>query len=234
MKSQTLNINNQIVTITPTPFEGKLSIEEYETQLYNALYKIGVSTKYITIKSSSSSNNSDKFNDSINSISSINSNIAIISWVINGENFSFSCGVFETFRENFGACTQAIKEDVRHILRGIKDISLILKQYQVEDSNTLDFSHQNPNTDLLQFNSSNKKERVNQKNNLNNSSIDENNTSLADALGNQIISENHAKEIIATIKKKYPNFSNFSYIPDYDRIKLEKAYYYLGRKPYWR
>lgn len=232
MKSQTLNINNQIVTITPTPFEGKLSVEEYETQLYNALYKIGVSAKFITIESSNDSNDSN--NSNLNSLN--NSNVAIISWIINEEKFSFSCGVFETFRENFGACTQAIKEDVRHILRGIKDISLILKQYQVEDSNFLDFSYQNPNTNLLQFNSSDKKEQDLNNNAQSNSSKtnDESNQSLADTLGNQIISENHAKEIIATIKKKYPNFSNFSYIPDFDRIKLEKAYYYLGKKPSWK
>lgn len=218
MNNQTLKINNQVIKISPIPFEGKLSIEEYENQLYNALQKIGVTSKFINVESSSNSNNENNFN------------VAIISWYINEEKFSFSCGVFETFRENFGACTQAIKEDVRHILRGIKDISLILKQYQTSDSKKLNFTHQNPNTSLLNFNSK-KSADSNAKENLSNNSK---NIDLAETFGSEIISENHAKEIISTIKKKYPNFSNFSYIPDNDRIKLEKAHYYLGKKLFWK
>lgn len=207
-----LVINGREITITPTPFEGKLSIEEYETQLYSALLKIGVTQKYIKISQNAQTQ------------------ISSISWEINSEQFSFSCAVFETYQENFGACVQAIKEDIRHILRGIKDISLVLKQYKVENSlNPQPTSLHHNNTSLLTFNSSNNID----KNEINN---DESNKFLKNQKNNKnsIESEIEAKTIIEEIKSRYPNFSNYSYLPDNDKIRLEKAYYYLGKKPHWK
>ena len=220
-------INGKSIHIKPSPFEGKLSIEEYEQQLYSALLKIGVTQKHI-------------------SISSQNSTAVTITWTINSKQFSFSCGVFETFRENFGACTQAIKEDIRHILRGIKDINLVLKQYENQDNRSSNIQNKH-NEILIQtkqqtlsktiLNDNNEKkeeekERVNVKEAQNQKqqkdSFQTDNTKL------EILNDNDAKRIIQEIKHKYTQFSNYSYIPDYDRIKLEKAYYYLGKKPHWK
>ncbi|MCH8519386.1 MAG: hypothetical protein LAT82_01385 [Nanoarchaeota archaeon] len=241
-----LLINGKSIYIKPTPFEGKLSIEEYEQQLYSALLKIGVTQKHI-------------------SISSRNSISATISWRINSKNFSFTCRVFETFKENFGACTQAIKEDIRHILRGIKDIDLVLKQYEELESKEVISNKGSSNNkareeilvqtkqQILNFENVNNNENYNENNNpdgntLNDNSnknkikIEKNNDNSSSNLNSrrgdeelfQILNENDARRIIEHIKLKYPQFSNYAYIPDYDRIKLEKAYYYLGRKPHWK
>ena len=191
---QSFTINGREITITPTPFDGKLSIEEYESQLYSALNKIGVSQKFISIL---------KQNDES----------VQISWEINKKTFSFKCQVYETYRENLGACVQAIKEDVRHILRGIKDINLVLKQYSTTTSQSIQ-----KQKDIFSFKSEN------QENNLEEVSKE---TKL------EIINGNHAKSIIQEIKNKYPQFSNYAFIPDHDRMKLEKAYLYLGRKTTW-
>ena len=222
-------INGKSVYIKPTPFEGKLSIEEYEQQLYSALLKIGVTQKHI-------------------SISSQQSRSVTINWIINSKQFSFTCSIFETFRENFGACTQAIKEDIRHILRGIKDINLVLKQYENKNNN----SDNQKNEILIQT-----KQQTLQKTilNVNNNKKVEENEGKIDlkdiekqkqqkekeehSVQNfsskfEILNDNDARRIIQEIKHKYPQFSNYSYIPDYDRIKLEKAYYYLGKKPHWK
>ncbi|MFT4244709.1 MAG: hypothetical protein ACMXYB_04630 [Candidatus Woesearchaeota archaeon] len=208
-------INGRSIYIKPTPFEGRLSIEEYEQQLYSALRKIGVTQKHI-------------------SISSQHSTTAIITWIINSKRFSFTCDIFQTFRENFGACTQAIKEDIRHILRGIKDINLVLKQYENKDNTNND----NLNSEILTqtkqqtlqnsmaYNIKDRKKKVE------NNALEKNSEILDKNI--EILNDNDAKRIIQKIKHKYPQFSNFSYIPDYDRIKLEKAYYYLGKKTHWK
>lgn len=230
MTLKTLYINNRCITISPPPFEGKLSIEEYEMQLYKALNKIGVSQKYISIKKHSDLDTSNL--QTSEELSQKNCATATISWEINEKEFSFSCGIFETYRENFGACTQAIREDVRHILRGIKDITLVLKQYQVGNDTNLQNSFQSPNKDLLSYN-----ENLPE---IEDNFTKENSTKRTisifqdSSLENEIINKSHAEEIITNIKKKYPNFSNYSYLPDYDRIKLEKAYYYLNKKPHWK
>lgn len=217
-------INGKSVYIKPTPFEGKLSIEEYEQQLYSALLKIGVNQKHI-------------------SISSQQSKSVTITWIINSKQFSFTCNIFETFRENFGACTQAIKEDIRHILRGIKDINLVLKQYEDKNND----SDNQKNEILIQtkqqtlqktiLNVNNKKEEENE-GKINFKDV-ENQSQQKERIENfsskfEILNDNDARRIIQEIKHKYPQFSNYSYIPDYDRIKLEKAYYYLGKKPHWK
>lgn len=193
-------INGEEIEIKPTPFEGKLSIEEYELQVYSSLLKIGVKEKFIKILK--------KGNFGVE-----------ISWIINDSNYSFSCVIYESFRENLGACVQAIREDVRHILRGIKDISLVLKQYSNSDVEIQELKKPT----LSNFNSENQLETF------------KSGKLIEKEIKNiQIISENHAKQIINDIKLRYPNYSNYSFLPDEDRIQLEKAFIYLGRKPFWK
>lgn len=199
MNSKKIEINGREIEIIPTPFDGKLEIEDYEKQLFSALFKIGVSQKFITIEN-------------------INQTVKI-SWIINNQNFSFSCIVYDTFRENLGACVQAIKEDVRHILRGIKQIDLVLKQYATEEVKIKQLKKKN----LFDF----QNEESLTTSNI--SSIKKESTDII-----EILNENHAKQIIEEIKSKYPQFSNYSFLPDIDRVNLEKAYIYLGRKPHWK
>ncbi|MFP4401699.1 MAG: hypothetical protein ACLFPL_00565 [Candidatus Nanoarchaeia archaeon] len=217
MQYKTLHINNSIITIKPTPFLGTQSIEQYEKLVYSALHKIGVSSKFISISKPTSS-------------------VCTITWEIHSKQFSFTCSVFETYRENIGACTQAIQEDVRHILRGIKDINLVLKQYEFDEKNSS--SKSVDTSSLLHYSNptSSNNSPNNKNNNIHNTKNIENehdsNTTYSQKI--EIVSENHAKSIIQDIKRKYPQFSNYSFIPDNDKFLLEKAYLYLGRTPHWK
>ncbi len=190
-------INGEEVEIKPTPFEGKLSVEEYESQVFSTLKKIGVREKFVSISAKG------EFG-------------VVISWSINSQEYLFSCIIYDSYRENLGACVQAIREDIRHILRGIKDISLVLKQYSNSEVEIKELKKPT----VFDFKSGTLKD------------LKENSSQGIKNI--QIISENHAKRIIGDIKKKYPNYSNYSFLPDEDRILLEKAFIYLGRKPFWK
>lgn len=115
---KTYEINSRIIKFKPHKFEGKLSVDEYKNQIYSALLKIGVEKSFIEIEYSSK--------EDVNSY-------AVVTWIINKKIFKFKCDSQETFCSNLGAIAQAIQEDIRQVTRGIKDLFLLMNQYEVED-----------------------------------------------------------------------------------------------------
>ena len=111
-------VNSKIVKIPPHVFEGKLSIENYENQIYSALSKIGVTKEYVEIKYSS---RKDEEEDNA---------FAQVKWIINLREFMFECFSQATTVSNLGCIAQAIQEDIRQITRGIKDLDQIMNQYK--------------------------------------------------------------------------------------------------------
>ena len=183
---KTYTVNGHEIKLEKHIFNGTLSQNEYETQIYSALSKIGISQKFIKIIQ-------------------INQTGIKVEWEINKQTFSFTCISQENLTLNTGAIAQAIQEDTRQILRGIKDLNLVMKQYSNEDfkiskpKNLNDFS--NSFEDSFQIK---KKEKI------------------------DITSTNQAKRIIQDIKLKYPKFKDYSLIPEKDRDQLREAYIYLG------
>ncbi len=106
-------INGRIIKFTPHKFEGKLSLEEYENQIYSSLSKIGIEKPFIEI-----------------TISKIDEEpFAKVNWIINKRNFEFRCDTQENPTLNLGAIAQAIQDDIRQITRGIKNLNQIMNQY---------------------------------------------------------------------------------------------------------
>lgn len=108
-------INGKRIKIKTHQFEGKQSLEFYTNQIYTALKKIGVSSEYININS--------------------NQEYAEVIWIINQQTFKFRSDSQENETRNLGAIAQAILEDIRQITRGIKDIDLVMRQYETSQIN---------------------------------------------------------------------------------------------------
>lgn len=179
-------VNGRFVTIKPSPFSGTQTKEEYEQQILKALHKIGVIGKYITIE--------------------IVKEIVTVSWEINKQEFSFICKSQETSTLNMGAVAQAIQEDVRQIKRGIKDLNLVMKQYQLGTSESVLKKRKS----VLTFG---------EENNVDEEEVEE------DVV---FYSQGDARIKIKEIKQRYKNFTDLSLIPEKDRDILRKAYLYLG------
>ncbi len=179
-------VNGHEIKIKKSIFSGTLSIEEYEKQIINALFKIGVSQKYIQIK---------RLNEGVK-----------VTWEINKKEFSFICNSQEELKLNMGAIAQAIQEDVRQITRGIKDLDLVMKQYQNED-----ISEIKKPKNLVDFH---KEDEIN--------IFEENDEEI------EIFSKADARLIISNIKSRYKNFTDLSLIPEKEKEKLRKAYIFLG------
>lgn len=116
---QQFEINGKQIKIKTHKFEGKQSLEFYTNQIYTALKKIGVTKQFITISSKSE-----------------DESFAEVSWIINKQTFKFKSESQEDETKNLGAIAQAIQEDIRQITRGIKDIDLVMRQYETDFSTT--------------------------------------------------------------------------------------------------
>lgn len=129
-------INGKQINFKTHQFEGKLSINNYENQIYSALSKIGVDKNFVEINYSSD----------------LEKSFAQVTWEINKKNFIFRCSSQENTFQNLGAIAQAIQEDVRQVTRGIKDLFKIMNQYKTENiirikkSGLLNFSDSNSNS----------------------------------------------------------------------------------------
>jgi len=189
-------INGREIKIKSHQFSGTQTKLEYINQIYTALKKIGVEPKYIDFTS-------DKTH-------------AKLEWTINSNKFTFSCMSQENETQNIGAISQAIQEDVRQIMRGIKDLNLVMKQYSDQK-----LEYKKPKT-ILDFN---KNQSNNQKKNQKDLNIFDKKKEKEKI---EITSQLEAKIIIQDIKKKYNNFTNYALIPQKDRDLLRKAHAYLG------
>jgi hypothetical protein len=187
-------INGKEIKIKHHKFSGTQTKEEYTAQIYTALSKIGVQPKYINFESSE--------------------NHAKLDWEINKNKFTFSCMSQEDETQNSGAIAQAIQEDVRQIMRGIKDLNLVMKQYGDQKND-----YKKPKT-MLDFNQDENKEKIQYQTKLKISEESEEEI--------EINSEIEAKIIIQDIKNKYPNFRNYNLLPQKDRDLLRKAHAYIG------
>jgi hypothetical protein len=179
-------VNGKYVTIKPSPFSGTQSSEEYEGQIIKALHKIGVHEKYMSIE--------------------ILKKGVKVTWEINKQQFSFTCKSQETITLNMGAIAQAIQEDIRQIKRGIKDLTLVMKQYQLEGESEI-----KKRESVLDFKEESKED--------NEEEIEE---SVV------FYSQGDARLKITEIKQRYKNFTDLSLIPEKDRDILRKAYLFLG------
>lgn len=189
-------INGKEIKIKLHKFSGTQTKQEYITQIYTALKKIGVEPKFIDF-------NSDETH-------------AKLEWTINKNQFTFSCMSQENEIQNVGAISQAIQEDVRQIMRGIKDLNLVMKQYSDQK-----IEYQKPKT-MLDFNQNNNKKEKEQELDIFKKEEQKEPEEI------EITSQLHAKMIIQEIKEKYPNFTNYALIPKKDRDILRKAHSYLG------
>ena len=113
-KSYTINGKN--VHIQVHHFEGKLSEEEYESQIFTALSKLGLEKQDIELCGDEEKNSPSSY--------------ARVTWNINGKSYAFHCDSQESYRQNLGAIAQALQEDTRQIMRGIKDPFLLMTQYE--------------------------------------------------------------------------------------------------------
>ncbi len=189
-------INGKEIKIKSHQFSGTQSKLEYINQIYTALKKIGVERNYINFQSGE--------------------DFAKLDWEINKNKFTFSCMSQDTEEQNIGAIAQAIQEDVRQIMRGIKDLNLVMKQYgdqkleYKKPKTMLDFAQENKEkkptqTNLGQFDKEKKQDEI-----------------------IKINSSIEAKLIIEDIKNKYPNFRNYNLLPQTERDLLRRAHAYLG------
>lgn len=186
---QTYTVNGKEISFSTHKFEGKKSYEYYEKAIYLALKKIGVTGEYVSVKK-------------------IGEGVKVI-WGINGSQFSFHCNSQLESRLNMGAVSQAIQEDVRQILRGIKDLNLVMKQYSEEGELDL----RDKRRTLSQFANGYEEEyKVN----------------FQEKFPTTFSSTIEAKETIEKIKNKYSNFTNLSLLPEDDKKSLRQAYLYLG------
>lgn len=133
-------INGKEISIKSQTFEGKKSIEYYIRQIYSSLKRIGVTKDYVKI---------DYCDDLIC--------FAEVLWKINGNDFKFRCQSQESSVLNLGAISQAIQEDVRQIMRGIKNIDLVMRQYETRRNNKI-----KKKTDLLNFENDNDSDKFKQ------------------------------------------------------------------------
>ncbi len=179
-------VNGHYITIKSSSFLGTQSKEEYEQQIISALHKIGVTQKYIIID--------------------ILKNGVRVNWEINKQQFSFTCTSQKSITLNMGAIAQAIQEDIRQIKRGIKDLTLVMKQYELEKG---EITSQEKGG-LLQFESQ------------------EEELLREDEEEVVFYSKSDARLLINNIKSRYKNFTDLSLIPEEERNKLRKAYLYLG------
>lgn len=190
-------INGREIKIKSHQFSGTQSKVEYIQQIYTALKKIGVEPRFINFES--------------------NDEFAKLKWEINKNQFTFSCMSQDTEIQNIGAIAQAIQEDVRQIMRGIKDLNLVMKQYSDQKK-----EYQKPKT-MLDF-TNEKKESENK----NQTQTRLNEFEKDDEEEIEINSEIEAKLVISDIKNKYPNFRNYNLLPQKERDLLRKAHAYLG------
>ncbi len=193
---KTYLINNREIKIKSHQFSGTQSKLEYTQQIYTALKKIGVEPKYINFISD------DKH--------------AKLEWEINKNKFTFSCMSQDTEHQNIGAIAQAIQEDVRQIMRGIKDLNLVMKQYSDQQK-----EYKKPKT-MLDFGT----DREDENKPHTQTRIGEFETEVEEEI--EINSEIEAKLVIQDIKNKYPNFRNYNLLPQSERDLLRKANAYLG------
>lgn len=119
-------VNGKEIFVKPHIFEGKLSKEEYEKQIFNALSKIGVFKDFVDVRYEKEE--------------------VEVMWKINSNSFVFKCCSQSSLELNLGAIAQAIQEDVRQITRGIKDLNQTMSQYAT-------FSKKAKGTNLLNFDS---------------------------------------------------------------------------------
>lgn len=186
---ETYTVNGRTITIKNHIFEGKKTYQEYERSIYQSLKKIGISKEFITIS---------KTTNGIN-----------VSWKINDSTFAFHCTSQETQTQNIGALSQAIQEDIRQILRGIKDLNLVMKQYQNDESQLL----KKKKKSLEDYSTSFENEYKN---------------SEEEIFPTTFSSHIEAKEVISKIKEKYANFTDLALLPEHDKTSLREAYLYLG------
>jgi hypothetical protein len=187
-------INGKYIKIKSHSFSGTQSKLEYINQIYTALKKIGVEPKYINFQS--------------------DIEYAKLEWEINKNKFTFSCMSQETEEQNIGAISQAIQEDVRQIMRGIKDLNLVMKQYGDQK-----LEYKKPKT-MLDFAQENKK--------ITQSTVGQFDKEQKEEEIIEINSSIEAKLIIEDIKNKYPNFRNYNLLPQSERDLLRRAHAYLG------
>lgn len=184
-----INVNGKEIIIKVHEFEGNQTSEQYMKQIYSALNKIGVNEKFITIES--------------------NEEFSKLTWTINNKKLEFTCSSQKEERLNLGSISQAIQEDVRQIKRGIKDLNLVMKQYEKEEEN----KSKNQKKGILSYSQELEQDALNSIKNTQNISI---------------TSTTQAKMIISEIKLKYKNYSDYSLLPEKDRDLLRKAYLYIG------
>lgn len=189
-------INGREIKIKSHQFSGTQNKLEYINQIYTALKKIGVERNFINFES-------DKEH-------------AKLEWEINKNKFTFSCMSQDTEEQNIGAISQAIQEDVRQIMRGIKDLNLVMKQYGDQK-----LEYKKPKT-MLDFTNENKEKKITQ------STIGQFDKEKQKEEIIEINSSIEAKLIIEDIKNKYPNFRNYNLLPQSERDLLRRAHAYLG------
>ncbi|NQZ85128.1 MAG: hypothetical protein HRU03_05410 [Nanoarchaeales archaeon] len=194
---KTYLINNREIKIKSHQFSGTQSKIEYTQQIYTALKKIGVESKYINFESDETH--------------------AKLEWEINKNKFTFSCMSQDTEEQNVGAISQAIQEDVRQIMRGIKDLNLVMRQYGDQKN-----EYKKPKT-MLDFETNNKTEKKHTQTTIGDFDKDKKEEEII-----EINSEIEAKLVIQDIKNKYPNFRNYNLLPQTERNLLRKAHAYLG------
>ena len=110
------DINGRSVKLKQHNFEGKLSVEEYENQIYQALSNIGITKEYVEVIYGGDEGES----------------YAQALWTINKQDFIFRCESQDKEVHNLGAIAQAIQEDIRQVTRGIKDLFTIMNQYKTQ------------------------------------------------------------------------------------------------------
>lgn len=104
------NVNGREFAIKTQDKDYSLSMREYEKRIYNALNKIGVEDKYISIKTDGKK--------------------AILEWEINKEKHRFECDIYDWKTKNLSGICDAIQSDVRQIRRGIKTLWSSMRQYE--------------------------------------------------------------------------------------------------------
>jgi len=106
-------INGRVIKFKLSEFEGKKSIEYYENQIITSLNRIGIFENFIQI------NYLEDFS-------------CFVVWEINKKQYMFECASQNSKVKNLGAIAQAIQEDIRQITRGIKDLFIIMNQYETK------------------------------------------------------------------------------------------------------
>lgn len=210
---KTYVINSKSIKFKPHKFEGKLSLEEYEKQIYSSLSKIGVSKEFVNIIYS---------ND-------FQADFVEVCWIINNNNFLFRCDSQESNVLNLGSLSQAIQEDIRQVTRGIKDLFQIMSQYEVKEE------RKPKKLGLLGFASSDDNLISNNSNNYSNTSnnLDENLNNNKNSLNsincvNSLFPVDENK--IDFVDENEELNENYYYLMGYSKDQLDSIYFRLKQQ----